>query len=101
MGRDAVLAKIAQKGIYQATADFLFPFSSTQLERDIEKFLRGQPIQPTRIMYPFGVSAANLKHIQAISKNPRAANVAYIYKTQMKYSNYHLKTNEPFSHAFK
>jgi ABC-type sugar transport system substrate-binding protein len=99
-GTDAVLAKIAQKGIYQATADFLFPFSSTQLERDIEKFLRGQHVQPTRIMKPIGVSAANLQHVQAISKNPRAANVQYIYKTNMKYSNYKLKTNEPFAHAF-
>ena len=36
-----------------------------------------------------------------MQKNPLAPNVQYVYKKYMKYSNYHLKTNEPFANAFK
>jgi ribose transport system substrate-binding protein len=100
-GTDEALQKIGQGGIYQATSDFLFPFSATQLERDAEKFFRKQPIQPTRITSPITVTAKNLKAIQALQKNPLAPNVQYVYKKYMKYSNIHLKTNEPFANAFK
>jgi ABC-type sugar transport system substrate-binding protein len=100
-GTDEALSKIGQGGIYQATSDFLFPFSATQVERDAEKFFRKKPVQPTRITSPITVTAANLKQIQALSKNPLAPNVQWVYKKYMKYSNYHLKTNEPFAHAFR
>jgi ABC-type sugar transport system substrate-binding protein len=100
-GTSEALSKIAQGGIYQATSDFLFPFSATQLERDAEKFWRKQPIQPTRITTPITVTSKNLKSVQAMSKDPLAANVQWVYKKYMKYSNYKLKTNEPFAHAFK
>ena len=56
-GTSEALAKIGQGGIYQATSDFLFPFSATQLERDAEKFWRKQPIKPTRITSPITVTA--------------------------------------------
>jgi ABC-type sugar transport system substrate-binding protein len=100
-GTSEALSKIAQGGIYQATSDFLFPFSATQLERDAQKFFRKQSIQPTRITTPITVTSKNLKSVQAMSKDPLAANVQYVYKKYMKYSNYKLKTNEPFAHAFK
>jgi hypothetical protein len=35
-----------------------------------------------------------------LQKNPLAPNVQYVYKKYMKYSGYHLKTNEPFARAF-
>jgi len=100
-GTPEALTKIGQGGIYQATSDFLFPFSATQLERDAEKFFRKQPIQPTRITSPITVTAKNLKSVQTLSKDPLAPNVQYVYKKFMKYSNYKLKTNEPFANAFK
>jgi ABC-type sugar transport system substrate-binding protein len=100
-GTSEALSKIAQGGIYQATSDFLFPFSATRLEQDAEKFFRKQPIQPTRITAPITVTAKNLKAVQAMSKNPLAPNVAWVYKKYMKYSNYQLKTNEPFANAFR
>jgi ABC-type sugar transport system substrate-binding protein len=100
-GTSEALSKIGQGGIYQATSDFLFPFSATQLERDAQKFFRKQSIQPTRITTPITVTSKNLKSVQAMSKDPLAPNVQYVYKKYMKYSNYKLKTNEPFAHAFK
>jgi ABC-type sugar transport system substrate-binding protein len=100
-GTSQALAKIGQGGIYQATSDFLFPFSATQLERDAEKFFRKQPIMPTRITTPITVTAKNLKPVVAMSRDPLAPNVQWVYKKYMKYSSYKLKTNEPFAHAFK
>ena len=100
-GTSEALAKIGQGGIYQATSDFLFPFSATQLERDAEKLFRKQTIMPTRITTPITVTAKNLKAVVAMSKDPLAPNVQWVYKKYMKYSNYKLKTNEPFAHAFK
>ena len=95
-GTDAVLAKIKEGGIYQAVSDFLFPFSSTQCERDIEKFLRGMPVQPTRVVTPVTVTASNLAHWQKVSANPLAPDVQYIYKDYFHWSNVALKTNEPY-----
>jgi ABC-type sugar transport system substrate-binding protein len=102
-GTNEALADIAKGGVFQATSDFLFPFSATQLERDAEKVFRGQgkKLLPTRIMKPITVTAANLAHVSAIQKNPLAPSVQYIYKTNIEWSNYHLKTNEPFANAFK
>jgi ABC-type sugar transport system substrate-binding protein len=100
-GTDEALTNIGAGGIYQATSDFLFPFSATQLERDAEKFWRKVPIMPTRITSPITVTASNLKVVQAMQLNPLAPKVQYVYKKYMKYSNYHLKTNEPFANAFK
>jgi ABC-type sugar transport system substrate-binding protein len=102
-GSDEALADIAKGGVFQATSDFLFPFSATQLERDAEKIFRGQGkgLLPTRIMKPITVTAANLKKIQAIQKNPLAPDVQYIYKTNIEWSHTQLKTNEPFANAFK
>jgi ABC-type sugar transport system substrate-binding protein len=100
-GTSEALSKIGQGGIYQATSDFLFPFSATQLERDAQKTFRKQKIMPTRITTPITVTAKNLKAVEAMSKNPLAPNVQWVYKKYMKYSNYKLKTNEPFANAFK
>ena len=57
-GTAEALADIAKGGVFQATSDFLFPFSATQLERDAEKFFRGQgkSLLPTRIMKPITVT---------------------------------------------
>ena len=85
-GTNEALSKIAQGGIYQATSDFLFPFSATQLERDAEKFWRKQPIQPTRITTPITVTAQNLKSVQAMSEEParpeRAVRLQEVHEVQ-------------------
>lgn len=99
-GTDAVLQQIAAGGIYQASWTFLFPFSATQFERDIEAFLRGKPVKPTRIMIGQMVTKANLAAVQKLQSNPLDPAVAWVYKRRMKYSNYRLKTNEPFANAF-
>lgn len=100
-GTDAVLKEMAKKGIYQATWTFLFPYSATQFQRDIEKFLRGQKVPPTRIMQGVLVTAANLAQQKQLAANPLAPANQWVYKRRMKYSNYQLKTGEPFANAFK
>ncbi len=99
-GTNAVLDQISQGGIYQASWTFLFPFSATQFQRDIEKFLRGKSVKPTRLMIGQMVTTSNFKTIQKLQSDPHAPNVQWVYRRRMKYSDYHLKTNEPFSNAF-
>jgi ABC-type sugar transport system substrate-binding protein len=99
-GTDAVFEKIAEGGIYQCTWSFLFPFSATQFERDIERFLRGKPVRPTRIMIGQLATSTNLNAVKQLVSDPRAPGVQWVYKRRMKYSDYRLKTNEPFLNAF-
>ncbi|HEY3613538.1 MAG TPA: sugar ABC transporter substrate-binding protein [Gaiellales bacterium] len=100
-GTDAVFEKITAGTIYQAGWSFLFPFSAVQMERDIEKFLRGQKVRPTRIQKGVLVTKANLSKIQKLQSNPLAPSAASIYKTGMRYSDMRLKTNQPIADAFK
>lgn len=100
-GTEAVLTEMAKKGIYQATWSFLFPYSATQFQRDIEKFLRGQKVAPTRIMQGVLVTSANLAQHAKLNSRPLAPANQWVYKRRMKYSNYQLKTGEPFANAFK
>jgi ABC-type sugar transport system substrate-binding protein len=99
-GTDAVLEKITEGGIYQASWTFLFPFSATQFERDIESFLRGKAVKPTRIMIGQMVTNTNLNSIKKLQSNPKAPRVQWVYTRRMRYSNYKLQTNEPFLNAF-
>jgi ABC-type sugar transport system substrate-binding protein len=100
-GTDAVLEQIGKGGIYQCTWSFLFPFSATQFERDIEKFMRGRKVQPTRIMIGQLVTPTNLNAVKKLVSDPQSPSVSWVYKRRMKYSDYRLKTNEPFANAFK
>lgn len=100
-GTDAVIEKISEGGIYQATWTFLFPFSAVQFQRDIEKFLRGQPVRPTRIMVGQMITPSNLKGIKELTADPHAPGVQWVYRRRMHYSNYRLKTSEPFLNAFQ
>jgi ABC-type sugar transport system substrate-binding protein len=99
-GTDAVLEQIGKGGIYQATWTFLFPFSATQFERNIETFLRGKHVRPTRLMIGQMVTTSNLQAVKKLQADPRAPSVQWVYTRRMKYSNYRLKTNEPFQNAF-
>jgi ribose transport system substrate-binding protein len=99
-GTAAVLEKIAGNGIYQATWTFMFPFSATQFERDIESFLRGKAVKPTRMMIGQMVTPANLNAVKKLQSDPNAPSVQWVYQRRMRYSNYRLKTNEPFLNAF-
>jgi ABC-type sugar transport system substrate-binding protein len=99
-GTDAALEKISAGGIYQASWTFMFPFSSTQFERDVESFLRGKAVKPTRIMIGQMVTKQNLNAVKQLQSDPNAPSVQWVYKRRMKYSDYRLKTNEPFLNAF-
>jgi len=100
-GSNRVLDLIKTGGTYQVTWDFLFPFSAVQMERDIERFLRGQRVRPTRLDPGILVTKANLARILSLSKNPVSpAAQQMVTKYMTTYSDYALKTNEPPSHAF-
>jgi ABC-type sugar transport system substrate-binding protein len=100
-GTDAVFEKLTPTSIYQCTWSFLFPLSATQFERDIEAFLQGKKVQPTRIVYGELVTAQNLAEIRKLFADPQAPAVQKVYQQRMKYSDYQLKTNESFVNAFK
>lgn len=100
-GTNATFEKLGEGGIYQATWSFNFPFSATQLQRDIETFLRGGQVQPTRMQSGTLVTGANLADFQAMVKNPQDPNVQDLYAQYMKYSDVPLTTNQPIADAFK
>jgi ribose transport system substrate-binding protein len=100
-GTDASFEQIQKGTIYQANWTFLFPFSAVQIERDIEKYLRGQAVKPTRIMSGQLVTKANLAKIQKLQANPLAPANKWVFAQKMRYSNYRLKTNEAINNAFK
>lgn len=101
-GTQAVLDEIAKKGIYQATWSFLFAYSATALQRDIEKFLRKQKVHPTRIERGRIVTSLDVKSFQKFSTSPLAAKNQKLYSNPavMAYSDIKLKTGEPILHAF-
>lgn len=98
-GTDAVFEQLGKGGIYQCTWSFLFPFSATQLERDVEKFLRGETVQPTRIMIGELVNQSNLEEFETLLSDPRAPDVQSVYTERMTYSDVALKTGQPFLEA--
>lgn len=100
-GTAASFEKIGEGGIYQSSWSFNFPFSATQLQRDIETFLRGGTVQPTRIQSGTLVTTENLADVQAMLSNPQAPEVQDLYADYMKYSDVPLGTNQPFLDAFK
>lgn len=100
-GTSASFEKISEGGIYQATWSYNFPFSATQLQRDIETFLRGGEVQPTRMQLGNLVTAANLAEFQALAADPRAAEVQDLYQEYMKYSDIPLAQNQPILEAFQ
>ncbi|MDX6563265.1 MAG: ribose transport system substrate-binding protein [Gaiellales bacterium] len=100
-GTAATFEKLAAGTLIQAGWTFLFPFSAVQLQRDIEKFLRGGKVRPTRIMSGQLVTKANLAKVQKLQSNPLSPSSAFMFKKGMRYSDYRLKTNEPIANAFK
>jgi ribose transport system substrate-binding protein len=100
-GTEAAFEKLAENGIYQCTWTFMFPLSATQFERDIERFMRGEKVQPTRIVSGELVTSQNLDEIRKLFADPQSSSAESVYTEKMKYSDYQLKTNEPFANAFK
>jgi ribose transport system substrate-binding protein len=101
-GTQAVIDEIAKGGIYQSTWSFLFDYSATALQRDIEKFLRGQKVQPTRIERGRIIYYGNLKSFTKFANFPQApANQKYYSDPAvMEYSDIALKTGQPPLDAF-
>lgn len=100
-GSDRVLGYIKSGGIYQVTWDFLFPFSAVQMERDIESFLRGEKLKPTRLDPGILITASNLSSISELSNNPTSKGALAIIKKYMTtYSDHALQTDEPPQNAF-
>jgi ribose transport system substrate-binding protein len=85
-GTELVLEKLAEGGIYHATAAFSFPFSSTQYMRDMVKCLRGEQIPPTRIMSSILITRENLEEYREIVDDPQDPEVQYLYDELMQYS---------------
>jgi len=100
-GTNATFEKLGEGGIYQATWSFNFPFSATQLQRDIQTFLRGGQVQPTRMQSGTLVTGTNLADFQAMVANPQDPQVQDLYAQYMKYSDVPLTTNQPIADAFK
>lgn len=100
-GTSATFEKLGEGGIYQATWSFNFPFSATQLQRDIETFLRGGQVQPTRMQSGTLVTSSNLEEFKAMVANPNDPSVQGKYSDYMKYSDVPLTTNQPIADAFK
>ena len=101
-GTQAVLDEIKKLGIYQSTWSFLFAYSATALQRDIEHFLRKEKIQPTRIERGRIIHSGNVNSFQTFSTTPLAPKnqKAYSDPAVMEYSNIPLKTGAPILRAF-
>ena len=101
-GTQVVLDEIKKLGIYQATWSFLFAYSATALQRDIEKFLRKQKVHPTRIERGRIVTSLNVNSFQTFSTTPQAPKNQKLFSNPavMEYSDIKLKTGEPVLHAF-
>ena len=87
-GTNLVLDEIAKGGIYQATWSYLFPYSSTQWMRDMQRCLRGEDVPPTRVQRGLLVTAENLEEVQKIVAGPQDPDFQYLYDDPevMKYS---------------
>jgi ABC-type sugar transport system substrate-binding protein len=84
-GTSVVLQYIGQNTIYQSTWNFMFSYSAVQLERDMEKFFRGQTIAATRVQGGLLVTRANVAALTDISNHPLAAKNQHYYKKFAKY----------------
>ena len=93
-GTNLVLDEIAKGGIYQATWSYLFPYSSTQWMRDMQRCLRGEEVPPTRVQRGLLVTAENLEEVQKIVVGPQDPNFQHLYDDPevMKYSDEPLTT---------
>jgi ABC-type sugar transport system substrate-binding protein len=93
-GTKLVLDKVGERGIYQATWSYLFPFSATAAMRDIIRCLRGQKVPPTRTQVGRLVTQTNVDTIRAVGSDPQAAEVQQYYgdPTVMRYSDEPLAT---------
>ena len=93
-GTNLVLDEIAKGGIYQATWSYLFPYSSTQWMRDMQRCLRGEEIPPTRVQKGLLVTAENLEEVQRIVAGPQDPDFQYLYDDPnvMEYSDEPLTT---------
>lgn len=93
-GTQLVFDKIAQGGIYQATWSYLFPFSSVQWMRDMEKCLRGEKVPPTRTQLGRIVTKDNLAEVRTMVSDPLNPSVQKFYSDPavMKYSDTPLTT---------
>jgi ABC-type sugar transport system substrate-binding protein len=93
-GTSVVLQYIGQNTIYQSTWNFMFSYSAVQLERDMEKFFRGQSIPGTRVQAGLLITRANVAALTNISNHPLAAKNQHYYKKFAKYYNQHLRTGQ-------
>ena len=93
-GTNLVLDEIAKGGIYQATWSYLFPYSSTQWMRDMQRCLRGEDVPPTRLQKGLLVTADNLEEVQKIVAGPQDPDYQYLYDDPgvMEYSDEPLMT---------
>ena len=93
-GTNLVLDEIAKGGIYQATWSYLFPYSSTQWMRDMQRCLRGEVVPPTRVQKGLLVTAENLEEVQRIVAGPQDPDFQYLYDDPdvMEYSDEPLTT---------
>jgi hypothetical protein len=72
----------------------MFSYSAVQLERDMEKFFRGQSIPPTRVQSGLLLTRANVAALTDISNHPLAAKNQHYYKKFGKYYKQRLKTGQ-------
>ncbi len=93
-GTQLVLDKIQEGGIYQATWSYMFPFSSVQWMRDMEKCLRGEKVPPTRTQLGLLVTRDNLAEVRKMVANPLSPDVQKFYSDPnvMRYSDTPLTT---------
>lgn len=87
-GIGLVFDRIAEKGIYQSTWSYLFPFSSVAWVRDMEKCLMGEKVPPTRTQIGRIVTLENLEEVRTMGSNPLDPSVQKFYDDPgvMKYS---------------
>lgn len=93
---DAVLERIAKGGIYQVGWSFFFSYSSRLLGLDMMRCLRGEPINPTRLLIGRPITRAGVPEYRSLISHPRrAANQKY-YKDPnvMRYSKIRLRTGQ-------
>jgi ribose transport system substrate-binding protein len=93
-GTQLVLDRIEEGGIYQATWSYLFPFSSVQWMRDMEKCLRGEEVPPTRTQLGRIVTLENLAEVRTMVSDPLNPSVQKFYDDPavMRYSDEPLMT---------
>ena len=77
-----------------ATWSYLFPFSSVQWVRDMEKCLRGEKVSPTRTQIGRIVTLENLDEVKTMVSNPLDPSVQKFYADPavMKFSDEQLTT---------